>query len=370
MAQALIQGNGIVSFDSTDFPPSTQVNYIEKDYTATDAEQEPTIGKLSFVGSAMTSNVAKGKTFYNTDLHSTETGTLEISATGTPNQVEFGKTFYNNVGGLYAKQVGTLTFSGNASASDVAVGKTFYNTDLHTPITGTMAFSGNANASDVMSGNTYYSTDIRTKNAGSMAYNSPTKTTIYANTTHTIPSGYHTGSGSVYEATAYEQTAISTSPATAAKIWSGKTAYVNGSIITGTGTVASVSDLKATGNGADVTFSWTFPANSFYSGLLICAGTSYITINKSTPTIDNYTAIVKASTKSYVYSTSASSHVKVYFKVRPYVYVNGVIQYGSVSSVYAGSSTCSKYSCSDDCDCESDCGCDSHETCGECGPGD
>ena len=292
--QARIQGSGTKSFDSEDFGIEQQVDYIAKDKTATDTEEEPIIGILEFDGNAKASNVANNSTFYNDSVYDKQTGTLTFSSASntSPSDVAKGKTFYND---LYTKSTGTLEFDGNVKASEVEKGKTYYDTDLHEKKIGTMIFTGNAQASDVELGTsfyndsirdkktgtltfngsarasdvekgfTFYDTDLHTKKTGTLAFNGNAvagnilsgktayttnlRSSITGNITdrgainvtlnsggsYTIPSGYHNGSGKVTENSPYIQTKIDSSAADASKIWQGYTAYVNGNFITGTG---------------------------------------------------------------------------------------------------------------------------------------
>ena len=69
-------------------------------------------------------------------------------------------------------------------------------------------------------------------------------------------------------------TATSDANATAAYIYSGKTAYVNGSKITGSMSVSSlVSFSVATYSTTQVTATWTWPSKGPYSGIAICGKT-------------------------------------------------------------------------------------------------
>ncbi len=69
-------------------------------------------------------------------------------------------------------------------------------------------------------------------------------------------------------------TATSDANATAAYIYSGKTAYVNGSKITGSMSVSSlVSFSAATYSTTQVTATWTWPSKGPYSGIAICGKT-------------------------------------------------------------------------------------------------
>jgi hypothetical protein len=92
-------------------------------------------------GTAQPSDVAAGKTFYNTDPDTKLTGTYSppvLTGTAQPSDVAAGDTFYNT--DPESKQTGTYSppdLTGTAQPSDVAAGKTFYNTDPDTKLTGT-----------------------------------------------------------------------------------------------------------------------------------------------------------------------------------------------------------------------------------------
>lgn len=104
--------------------------------------------------------------------------------------------------GMMADNIGSIVLpTGNATAAQVLAGRTFSNTSA-AGITGTMT------------------------NRGAVS------TTLNAGGTYTIPAGYHNGSGKVTVNSLASQT---TATAVAANITSGKTAWVNGTKITGTG---------------------------------------------------------------------------------------------------------------------------------------
>ncbi|WP_460509967.1 Lcl C-terminal domain-containing protein [Hydrogenophaga soli] len=149
-----------------------------------------------------------------------------------------------------------------AAAGDVANGKTFWG--LRTdgtwgPRTGTAAAatpaSGNATAADVLTGKTFSNSSANGV-AGSMADNGAVNITP-GTAAQTIPAGYHNGAGSVAgDANLVSgniksgvsifgvngsSSVVDTAGATAvtADIAAGKTVYVNGAMVTGTGTLAN-----------------------------------------------------------------------------------------------------------------------------------
>lgn len=130
-------------------------------------------------------------------------------------------------GGTGGANVSVVT----ALAEDVAKGKVIVGPDGK-PITGTLELTGTAADSQVLAGQTYYNTDLKTKRTGAMtnrgAWNS---SGLAAGAAVTIPAGYHNGGGKV---TAKDLASQTSGDATAAQIWTGKKAWVNGKQITGT----------------------------------------------------------------------------------------------------------------------------------------
>lgn len=100
--------------------------------------------------------------------------------------------------------------------------------------------SGTAVASNILSGKTAWVNGSRI--AGSMTNRGAITKTLNAGGSYTIPSGYHNGSGKVTVNSLASQTSAT---ATAADIAKGKTAWVNGVKITGTGSMATVNYIDA-----------------------------------------------------------------------------------------------------------------------------
>ena len=130
-------------------------------------------------------------------------------------------------GGTGGANVSVVT----ALAEDVAKGKVIVGQDGK-PITGTLELTGTAADSQVLAGQTYYNTDLKAKRTGAMtnrgAWNS---SGLAAGASVMIPAGDHNGGGKV---TAKDLASQTSGDATAAQIWTGKKAWVNGKQITGT----------------------------------------------------------------------------------------------------------------------------------------
>lgn len=94
-------------------------------------------------------------------------------------------------------------------------------------------------ASNVLSGKTFYGSS-GSKITGSMTNRGAVSRSLNAGGSYTIPSGYHNGSG---EVTANSLSSQTSATATASDILSGKTAWVNGSKITGTGNFSSMKQV-------------------------------------------------------------------------------------------------------------------------------
>lgn len=118
----------------------------------------------------------------------------------------------------------------SATAADVIKGKTAGVYGYDEPVIGTLELSGNAAAGEVMTGKTFYSINPKSKQTGTMPNRGAVSQALNAGGSYAIPAGYHNGSGKVTANSLAGQTSAN---ATAAYISSGKTAWVNGSKITG-----------------------------------------------------------------------------------------------------------------------------------------
>ena len=136
-----------------------------------------------------------------------------------------------------------------ATAGDILSGKVIVGADGE-PLTGILALSGNAGTGDVLSAKTFYSNDAKTKLAGTMTNQGAKTASINCGGSYTIPAGYHNGSGKV---TANSLSSQTSGTATAENILTGKTAWVNGSKISGTMKNYSSSIQIATTDASDKT---------------------------------------------------------------------------------------------------------------------
>ena len=117
-----------------------------------------------------------------------------------------------------------------AAAGDVLNGKVIVGADGE-PLTGTLALTGNAGTGDVLSGKTFYNADAKTKRTGTMTNQGAKTASLNCGGSYTIPAGYHNGSGKVSAKSLSSQTR---GTASAGNILTGKTAWVNGNMVTGT----------------------------------------------------------------------------------------------------------------------------------------
>ena len=161
----------------------------------------------------------------------------------------------------------------------VTAGQATNNDKLSTLATNLTISSGGADTSDatavaneiLASKTAYISTG---KVTGSMINNGAVSPdALAAGDSYTIPAGYHNGSGSVSAQSLSSQTS---GTATAANIDSGKTAWVNGTKVTGTGTKTDTSDATA-------------DASSLLSGKTAYVNGTKITGNISSKAAQTYT---------------------------------------------------------------------------------
>ena len=155
-------------------------------------------------GTAVAENVLTGKTFTNSSGVAIEgtmpnNGAVAPSALGAGGSYTIPKGYHNGSGKVTVQSLAILTASGDATEAEILSGKKAYVDG--SLLTGEMANQG-AKTAELSAGGSY-----------------------------NIPAGYHNGSGKITAKSLASQTSGN---ATANDIAYGKTAYVNGSKVTGT----------------------------------------------------------------------------------------------------------------------------------------
>ena len=133
-------------------------------------------------------------------------------------------------------------------------------------------------ASQLLTGYTAYAKDA--KYTGTMANRGAVTSALNAGASYTIPAGYHSGSGKITANTLASQTSAN---AVAANLTSGKTAWVNGAKITGTGadnTSNYNTGYTAGYNAAGPTIN-KITINYYYKGIKYPVGTVAVTYTAS-----------------------------------------------------------------------------------------
>ena len=170
---------------------------------------DPITGTLELTGNAGTGDVLSGKTFYNTNPKSKLTGTMA-------NRGAVSSSL--NCGGSYTIPAGYHNGSGKVTANSLA------------SQTGVQSGKTAAGAGQILTGYEAWVNGGRV--TGTMPNQGAKTSSLNCGGSYTIPAGYHNGSGKVTANSLASQT--SNANAGAGHILSGKTAYVNGSKITGT----------------------------------------------------------------------------------------------------------------------------------------
>lgn len=141
-------------------------------------------------------------------------------------------------------------------------------------VDGTLELIGDAADSQVLIGKTYYNKDAKVMRTGTMPNRGAVSTMLNAGDNYIVPSGYHNGTGKIAVNSLASQT-----PATASanKIVSGYSAYVNGVKIDGTLTIQSVVSFSLAQYATQqIIASWARPNVGPWSGLrVVCKLGSY-----------------------------------------------------------------------------------------------
>ncbi len=125
---------------------------------------------------------------------------------------------------------GTLELTGTATIGDVLKDSSFYNTNAKSKLTGTLELTGTATPNQVIEGYTFYNTNAKSKLDGAVVNRGAVTSSLNAGGSYMVPAGYHNGSGKV---TANSLASQTVGTATAPRILSGYTAWVNGIKLTG-----------------------------------------------------------------------------------------------------------------------------------------
>lgn len=136
---------------------------------------------------------------------------------------------------------------------------------------GTSSDDCTATKAQVLTGYTAVTSDSDDESVtGTMANNGAINASLNCGASKSIPAGYTSG-GTV---TANSLASQTSADATAAYIYSGKTAWVNGSKLTGSMTCSSILSFSvAAYSTSQVLCTWQNPVNGPFSGVLICAKT-------------------------------------------------------------------------------------------------
>ncbi len=216
-----------------------------------DSGDEIVEGTLELTGNASTGNVESGKTFYNTDAHIQQTGTLRNASKDTPVKHALQDTIpviigdaafvstntdgttraeirFNESRGIIEPKTligipqAIMASAGGLSTAKLLKGQSAFG------ISGTATGDATSGTGDILIGKTAYVNG--SKVTGTMPNQGEKSASLYAGGSYTIPAGYHNGKGKI---TAVSLSSQTDGNAGAGDILTGKMAWVNGSKVVG-----------------------------------------------------------------------------------------------------------------------------------------
>ncbi|WP_277408918.1 glycine-rich domain-containing protein [Lacrimispora xylanisolvens] len=132
---------------------------------------------------------------------------------------------------------------------------------------GTLELTGDAADSQVLAGKSFYKTNPKDKRIGTMSNCGAASATLNAGESYSIPAGYHNGGGKITTNSLANQTPGN---ATASKIISGYSAYVNGARIDGTLGVQSILSFNAAVySSTAIMINWQNPTIGPFAGIRV-----------------------------------------------------------------------------------------------------